>query len=106
MSKFLPASGIKWIDHKEFDLNKYTSNSSKGCVQKEVDLKYAKELRELQNYYPLAPDKTEINREMLSEYQLKIADLYNIPIGNVKKLVPNFLIKKSTCFIMRTHNFI
>ena len=26
---------------------------------------------------------------MLSEYQLKIADLYNISIGNVKKLVPN-----------------
>ena len=27
MSKFLPASGFKWIDPKEFDLNKYTSNS-------------------------------------------------------------------------------
>ena len=26
---------------------------------------------------------------MLFEYQLKIANLYNIPIGNVKKLVPN-----------------
>ena len=26
---------------------------------------------------------------MLLEYQLKIADLYNIPIGNVKELVPN-----------------
>ena len=31
---------------------------------------------------------------MLSEYQLKIADLYNIPIGNVKKLVPNFFDKE------------
>ena len=30
---------------------------------------------------------------MLTEYQLKIADLYNIPIGNVKKLVPNFFYK-------------
>ena len=28
-----------------------------------------------------------MEREMLSEYQLKIADLYNIPIANVKKLV-------------------
>ena len=27
---------------------------------------------------------------MLPDYQLKIADLYNIPIGNVKKLLPNF----------------
>ena len=32
----------------------------------------------------------KIKREILSECQLKIADLYNIPIGNVKKLVPNF----------------
>ena len=32
---------------------------------------------------------------MLSEYQLKIADLYNIPIGNVKTLVPNFFDKET-----------
>ena len=31
---------------------------------------------------------------MLSEYQLKIDDLYNIPIENVKKLVPNFFDKE------------
>ena len=30
--KFLPTGGFKWIDPKEFDLNKYTSNISKGCV--------------------------------------------------------------------------
>ena len=77
----------------EFDLNKYTSNSSKGCVL-EVDLEYPKELRELHNDYPLAPDKIEIKREMLSDYQVKIADLYNIPTGNVKKLVPNFFDKE------------
>ena len=70
-------------------MNKYSSNSSKENVL-EVDLEYPKELRELHNDYPLAPDKIEIEREMLSEYQLKIADHYNIPIGNVKKLVPNF----------------
>ena len=27
MSKFLTTSGFKWIDPKEFELNKYTSNS-------------------------------------------------------------------------------
>ena len=73
MPKFLPTSGFKWVDPKEFDLNKYTSNSSKGCVF-EVDLEYPKELRELHNDYPLAPDKIEIKREMLTDYQLKIAD--------------------------------
>ena len=37
MYKFLPTNGSKWIDPKVFDLNKYTGNSSKGCVL-EVDL--------------------------------------------------------------------
>ena len=31
---------------------------------------------------------------MLSENQLKISDWYNIPIGNVKKLVPDFFDKE------------
>ena len=64
MSKFFPTSGFKWIDPKEFDLNKYTSNSSKGSVE------YHIELHELHNDYPLASDKIEIKREMLPEYQL------------------------------------
>ena len=32
MSKFLPTKRVKWIDPKEFKLDKYTYNSSKGCV--------------------------------------------------------------------------
>ena len=83
VSKIFPAIEFKWIDPKEFDLNKYTSNRLKGCIL-EVDLEYPKELRELHNDYPLAPDQIEIKRGMLFDYQLKIADLYNIPIGNVK----------------------
>ena len=39
MFKFLPTNGFKWIDSKDFDLNKCTSKSSKRCVL-EVDLKY------------------------------------------------------------------
>ena len=43
MLKFLPTSGFKWIVNgfKEFDLNKYLSNSSKGFLF-EVDLEYPK----------------------------------------------------------------
>ena len=102
MSKFLPTSGLKWIDPKEFDLNEYTSNSSKGCVLK-VDLEYPKELHELHNDYPLAPDKMKIRREMLSEYQLKTADFYNIPIGKVKQLVPNLFDKER--YLIHYENF-
>ena len=51
-------------------MNEYTGNSCKACVL-EFDLEYSKELRELYNDYPLAPNKIEINREMLSGYHLK-----------------------------------
>ena len=40
---YLYISGFKWMDPKEFDLNKYTSDSSKKSVLK-VDLEYPKEL--------------------------------------------------------------
>ena len=93
MSKFLPTSRFKRIDPKEFDFNKYTSSSSKARAF-EVDLEYSKKLCKLHNDYPLAPDKIEIKTEMLSKYKLFIADFHNIPIGNVKKLVPNFLGKE------------
>ena len=97
MSKVLSTRTFKWIDPKEFDLNKCSTNSLKGCIL-EVDLEYRKQLQEFHNYYPLAPDKIETKREMLPDYQLKIADHYNVPISNVKKLVPNFF-DKEKCVI-------
>ena len=93
MSKYLPTSRFKWINRKAFNLNKYNSNGLKGCVL-EVGIEYPKEFRELHSDYPLAADKIEIEKEMLSDYQLKIADRCNIHIGNVKKLVLNFFNKE------------
>ena len=75
-------------------MNKYTSNSPKGCIL-EIDLEYPKGLQELPNGYPLTPDKIEIKREMFSNYQLRIVDFYYIPIGNLRKLVPNFFDKST-----------
>ena len=63
MSKFLPTGAFKWRDSKDFDSNKYSNNSLKGCVL-EVDLEYTKELREVNNDYPLAPDKIDMKAEM------------------------------------------
>ena len=58
MSKFFLTSGFKWIDPKEFHLNKYTSNRLKACML-EVGLEYPKKLGKLCNDYPLVPDKIE-----------------------------------------------
>ena len=65
----------------------------RGCVL-EVDLDYSKELHEVHNIYPLAPDKLKIKRKMLSDCQLNITDDYNIYNGNDKKLVPIFFDKE------------
>ena len=42
---------------------------------------------------------------MLPDYQLKLADFYNIPIGNVNKLVAHLFDKKNMCFFMKSSNF-
>ena len=39
-----------------------------------------------------------MKRQMLSNYQLKIADLYDIPTNNVKRLVPNVCDKEKYVF--------
>ena len=62
MTKFLLTYEFKWLDLKNFDSNKYSSNSSKIYVL-EVDLGYPKDLRELYNDYLLTPDKIEIKKK-------------------------------------------
>ena len=54
----------------------------------EVDLKYSDELHELHNDYPLAPEKRAVSSDM-SKYCEKIADKYEIKVGDVKKFTPN-----------------
>ena len=93
MLKCFSTGKFKRMDPKMFDLNKYYSNSLKDYVLY-VDLEYLKELLHLHNYYPLAPDKKEIKEKMLPKYEVMIADLYIISIGNVKKSVPDFFDKE------------
>ena len=43
----------------------------------------------MHNDYPLAPEKLAVSSDMLSKYCKKIADKYEIKVGDVKKLIPN-----------------
>ena len=52
-----------------------------------VDLEYSDELHELHNGFLLVPEKHAVFRNMLSKYCKKIADKYEIKIGDVKKLI-------------------
>ena len=55
----------------------------------QVDLEYPNELHALHNDYPIAPEKLAIPCDILSECCKKIADQYEIKVGDVEKLILN-----------------
>ena len=55
----------------------------------EVDFEYPDKLHELHNDYPLVPEKLAVLSDMLSKYCKKIADKYEIKVGDVKQLILN-----------------
>ena len=63
-----------------------TSISEKSPIEYffEVHLEYPDELHELHNDYLLAPEKLAVSRDMLSKHCKKIADKYEIKVGDVK----------------------
>ena len=76
LSQYLPYSEFKWLNQKEidrFDVDSIGENSPIGYIL-EVDLEYPDDLHELHNDYPLAPEKLEINQNMLSKYCSNIAN--------------------------------
>ena len=62
----------------------------------------SKKLCNIHNDYPLAPQKIDIPKEWLSKYYSKIASVYNITTGTVKKLVPNLMNKNNYVIHYRT----
>ena len=78
MSQFLPIGGYNWLYPKYLDQNKYSSNSLKEYASV-VGYEYLKLVLETNNDYSSAPDEIEIQKEMLSNYQL----------DNFNKLVAN-----------------
>ena len=90
MSQYLPTGGFRWLTEKEIrslNLANYKDDSKKGLIL-EVDLEYLKELNDLHNCYPLAPEKVKVTEDMLSDYCKKIQEKYNISVGQINKLIP------------------
>ena len=89
MSEYLPYEGFKWL--KTFDQFDVMSFSEKILIGYflEVYLKYLDELHELHNDHPLAPEKLAVSSDMLLKYCKKIADKYEIKVGDMKKLISN-----------------
>ena len=66
MSQYLPTGHFRWMTDKEInkvDLRKYKTNGKKGLIF-EVDLEYPRELHDLHNDYPVAPEKGKVSKNM------------------------------------------
>ena len=73
MSQPLPTHGFEWTSEEELK-NWKSHPCSLGCIL-EVDLEYPKEIHDLHNDYPLAPER--------------------LKIGGIEKLIPNLCDKKN-----------
>ena len=90
MSRYLPFNRFKWLkDTDNFDINSISEESPIG-YNLEVDLECSDKLHVLHNDYPLALEKIVIPCDRLPDYCKRIADRYEIKIGDVKKLISNF----------------
>ena len=102
MSSYLPYGRFKWLKSVDkFDVKSISKNNLVGYIL-EVDLKSPDELHVLHNDYPLAPEKLAISYDMMSDFCEKVADGYEIKVGNVKFLIPN--LGNKTNFVLHYQN--
>ena len=89
MSRYLPYDGFKWLNNVDgFEVNSISEKSSIKYIL-DIDLEYPDKLHVLYIDHPLAPEKLAISCDMLSDYCQKIAEEYEIKVGDVEKLIPN-----------------
>ena len=103
MSEYLPYGNFKWLKNiDKFDIISINDKSPTGYFL-EVDLEYSDELHELHNDFRLAPEKFAVSNDMLSKYCKKIADKYEIRVGDVKNLISN--LGNKTNYVVHYRNF-
>ena len=80
MLEKLPYSGFEWMTRKEMDdIDVSCIGGNMGCAL-EADLEYPKDLYDLHNAYPLAPERLAVDDDMLSDYArgLKTTDVKDL----------------------------
>ena len=67
LMQLLPIEILDWVNPKKFNVDHNYHNSSRGYFI-EAGLDYSEELNNLHDDYPLAPEKINVAKEMLSDY--------------------------------------
>ena len=97
MVQKLPCGNYQWCDVNDFDENTITNlkDDDETGYAFEVDLQYPKELHDLHNDYPVAPENILIKKEMLSNYNKDMLEKNQLKHVECGKLVPNLMDKKN-----------
>ena len=106
MSQYLPTGNFRWMKDKEIneiDLRKYKADGKKGLII-EVDPEYPRELHNLHNDYPVAPEKQKYPKICYWGTE-KDCQKYKISIGQVNKLIPTVKERKIMCCIIRIFSY-
>ena len=102
ISGYIPYGGFKWCKNVDkFGVNSISEESPIGYIL-EVDQEYLDKLYYLNDDYTLAQEKLAIPYNMLSDYCKKIADKYEIKVGDVKELIPN--LGDKTSYVLHCRN--
>ena len=96
MSQTMPTGEFAWMEENEYrdiDWRTQVDDQESGYFV-ECDLAYPQELHDTHNDYPLAPERLNIEAEMLSGAQVELHTHYSFNRGTgSKKLIPNLLPK-------------
>jgi hypothetical protein len=95
MSHKLPTGGFQWVENVDSDyIVNFDAEGDEGIFIK-CDLEYPKELHDIHNNYPLAPESRVIDVKELSPYQINQCKVHEEKHNDkIKKLVPNLYNKK------------
>lgn len=104
MSQYLPTHGFRWCSMEEIhtlQVETLRDDVEFGYIL-EVDLEYPKELHNLHDDYPCAPEKRIIKADMLSEYQKKLIATLGCNAAESEKLL--LTLENKTNYIVHYRN--
>ena len=109
MSQPLPYMGFKWLTKAEWEAIIWGTIPDDNLIGYiiDCDMEYPKELHDMHNDYPLAPERRLIQYEQLNEYQLRILKHYNVPKSSLKveKLTPHLMARRNYVIHYRNLKF-
>ena len=88
MMQHLPTGDFRWLKRMptEKEIKSWGEKRSTGAIL-EVDLEYPKELHDLHNGYPLAPERSKVPLSWHSEYQKTLAKELGLTEDKTEKLL-------------------